>query len=143
MAKAKPEYSIVSYGIYDHWDATSKILPKIQTFTTEIPARTEIEFGFILKALRAKGKKCQFTINHPGILNNKGKPLAPFVGEEYVSSNDWQFYLGDTLWLPLDDKLGDWHMHIEIEGQIVAEKTFDIIPESALGEARFWKSRGF
>ncbi|MDB2356412.1 DUF3859 domain-containing protein, partial [Pseudoalteromonas sp.] len=47
MAKNKPLISMQSFGIYTHWDSSSKELPQIQTFTTKIPAKLDIEFGYI------------------------------------------------------------------------------------------------
>ncbi|MBC3766919.1 DUF3859 domain-containing protein [Neptunicella marina] len=140
MAKAKIQIEILSYGIHSQWDANSKALPRVQQFTTDIPARVDIEFGFIVNIKKAKGKKLRYCIYHPGILDKKGREMAPFDGEEYVRSNDWDFYLGDTIWLPLEDKLGPWHMTIEIDNQIVAEKLFDVVPETPQ-ESLYWAKR--
>ena len=56
-----------------------------------------IEFGFILNALKAKGKKLEFTIFHPDIPDDYGDVMEPFKGEIQVQNHDWNFYLGDTL----------------------------------------------
>jgi hypothetical protein len=69
--------------------------------------------------------------------------MAPFTGEIYVRNNDWQFYLGDTLWEPIADKTGDWQMVVECAGNIIAEKTFSVLSEYADGEIQFWKKRGY
>ncbi len=71
--------------------------------------------------------------------------LAPFDGEEHVGSNDWDFYLGDTIQLldpinGLESNLGDWRMVIEMQGKTIAEKTFKV---TARDEGQFWKRRGF
>ncbi|MDR9826702.1 DUF3859 domain-containing protein [Vibrio sp. FNV 38] len=145
MAKRSPIIDMTSYGIYSHWDAKSKDLPKIKDFTTLIPADEDIEFGFIVNIKRAKGELLDFCINHPGIVNKKGHVLAPFDGEIYVRSNDWDFYLGDTIQLlhpskGLESNLGEWHMTLKLKDRIIAEKVFKV---SSRDEAQFWKKRGF
>ena len=143
MPKLKPNYTISSFGIYDRWDEKNRDLPKITEFTCDIPATLGIEFGFILQAKKAKGKKLNYLIYHPNIPDEKGKPMQPFGGEVYVRNNDWEFYLGDTLWQPIGNKLGDWRMVIECEGKIIAEKTFSVLKEHGDGEIKFWKKRGY
>lgn len=126
MAKLKPEFSIVSYGIYTTWDSSSKELPRIKEFTTDIPAEVDIEFGYILNVKKGKGIKLNFIIYHPDVHDKKGNPLEPFTDDIYVSNNDWSFFLGDTIWNPVEDKVGPWRIIIEYQSTIVAEKTFDI-----------------
>jgi hypothetical protein len=60
------------------------------------------------------------------------KTLAPFDGEIYVRSNDWHFYLGDTIQLlcpinGLESNLGEWRMVLEMQGKTIAEKTFNVV----------------
>jgi len=140
VAKRSPIIEMTSYGIYSTWDSKSKHLPKIQEFTTHVPADIDVEFGFIVNIKKAKGAVIHYCIDHPGILSKKGDPLAPFEGEEHVGSNDWDFYLGDTIWAPVNDKLGQWQMRIELNGRTIAEKTFHLV---ARDEGQFWKKRGF
>ncbi|CAH0525658.1 DUF3859 domain-containing protein [Vibrio hippocampi] len=145
MARRSAVVEIVSYGVYDTWDSGSKDLPKIQQFTTQIAAEPQIEFGFIVNIKKAKGERLRYCITHPGIINKKGQTLAPFDGEVHVGSNDWDFYLGDTIQLlhPIDgleSNLGEWHMTMEINGRVVAEKTFKVV---AKDQGQFWKQRGF
>ncbi|WED28196.1 DUF3859 domain-containing protein [Vibrio sp. DW001] len=140
MAKRSAIIDMVSYGIYSTWDSKSKQLPKILEFTTQIPAELDIEFGFSINIKKAKGKIIRFCIDHPGIATEGGDVLAPFDGEEHINSNDWNFYLGDTIWLPINNKLGPWRMTIELDGNIIAEKTFDVYEK---GEGQFWRRRGF
>lgn len=141
MSKAK--FTISSFGIYQDWDEESKQLPIIKDFTTKIPAQLDIEFGFILQVLKGKGLKLNYTIYHPHIPDKKGEVMDPFTGEVYVRNNDWEFYLGDSLWEPIDDKTGDWRMVIGLGGKVVAEKTFSVLVEYGDGEIQFWKKRGY
>ncbi len=128
MAKRKPEFKIQSYGVYTHWAADSKELPHIQEFTTDVLAFVGVEFGFIVHAKGAKNQKLHYCIEHPGIKDDQGRRRPPFEGDVYVQSNDWNFYLGDTIWEPIQDKLGPWHMSLTLEGQPIAQKTFTLVP---------------
>ena len=131
---------MLHHGIYSQWDESSKQLPKLIEVTTDIPARENIEFGFVAKFKKAKGVKFSYTIYHPDILGDDGIAMPPFTGEVYVKNNDWDFYLGDTLWMPLNDKLGHWRMVLEHDNIILAEKTFivdiEVKGERTLGHAR-------
>ncbi|WP_117234743.1 DUF3859 domain-containing protein [Vibrio maerlii] len=140
MAKRSPVIEMTSYGIYTTWDSKSKDLPKIQEFTTYVYAEVDVEFGFIVNIKKAKGQKIRYCIYHPDITTDDGEVLEPFDGEEHIGSNDWDFYLGDTIWLPIDNKLGPWRMEIEMQGRVVAEKTFHLY---ARDEGEFWRRRGF
>lgn len=145
MAKRTPIIEMTSYGIYSHWDADSKDLPKITEFTTTVVADEDVEFGFIVNIKKAKGELLSYCIYHPGIINKKGKVLEPFDGDVYVRSNDWNFYLGDTIQLlhpveGIESNLGEWRMILQMKGKTVAEKTFKVIARDA---AQFWKNRGF
>lgn len=126
MAKKRPVIKMRSYGIYSTWDSKSKDLPKIKEFTTEIPAEIDIEFGFIINIQSARGKKIQFCIDHPGILDNAGDVRDAFTGEVHITNNDWSFYLGDTIWAPISDKCGPWRMTLELDGKVIADKTFNV-----------------
>jgi hypothetical protein len=143
MAKAKPITSMQSFGIYTQWDSSSKDLPQIQSFTTKVPAKLNIEFGFIVNFKKAKGEKLRYCIYHPKIPDDEGVALPPFEGVEYVKDNDWDFYLGDTLWEPINTKTGDWRMTIELNGKIIADKTFTVFEQEAMSEIEFWQKRGY
>ncbi|MEM7475943.1 MAG: DUF3859 domain-containing protein [Planctomycetota bacterium] len=125
----KPKVSIRSFGIYDHWDPESKTLPRVIEFTTTVQAKIDIEFGMVVNITGAKNQLLEYCIDHPGIRDDAGKVRAPFVGEIYVKSNDWDFYLGDTIWNPIDDKLGLWRMTVSFDGIVAAEKSFDVVRE--------------
>lgn len=143
MAKQKTQIDVVSYGVYRNWDPQSKSLPKIQQFTLVVPAQLDIEFGFIVNIKKAKNSKVRYCIYHPDIPDEDGIPLPPFDGEEYVRSNDWDFYLGDTLWEPVDNKVGDWRMTLELNGEVIVDKTFSVEEALPFDGAQFWnKHRG-
>lgn len=127
MAKRKPEIRMRSYGIYTQWDAGSKELPRIAEFTTRVPAKIDIEFGFIVNIQRAKNQQLEYCIYHPDIPDEDGVPRPPFDGMVYIKTNDWNFYLGDRIWHPIENKLGPWRMTLELENEIVAEKTFEVV----------------
>jgi len=145
MAKRSPIVEIKSYGIYQDWDSKSKHLPKIQEFTTKVTAQEEIEFGFIVNIKKAKGAVIEYCIDHPGVKGKKGQVLEPFTGELHIGSNDWDFYLGDTIQLldPIDgydSNIGKWAMSIRLKGEVIASKTFEVF---AKDEGEFWRKRGF
>lgn len=126
MAKRKVEVRILSHGLYRQWDSEAKDLPQIVEFTTEFPAVVGIEFGFVANVKGAKNQRLSYCIDHPGILDDQGQRRSPFEGTVYVKTQDWNFYLGDTIWEPLHDKLGSWRMWIALDGKVVAEKTFEL-----------------
>ncbi|MFG0261270.1 MAG: DUF3859 domain-containing protein [Novipirellula sp. JB048] len=130
MAKRKPQIRMRTFGIYAHWDAESKELPRFIQSTTRVRAKVGIEFGFVVNLKHAKNQLLHYCIDHPGILDAEGNRRPPFTGEVYVKQNDWNFYLGDTIWEPIEDKLGPWRLSIELEGTIVAEKTFELYREA-------------
>ncbi len=126
MAKRKTEAELYSYGIFDGWDSKSKAIPKLLKITDQIPAIEGIEFGYVLKIKGAKGALLRYRIAHPGIRDENGKILLPFDGVQHINSNDWQFFLGDSIWLPLNDKTGNWTLTTWINDVEVARKTFRV-----------------
>jgi len=145
MAQNNPRFKINSFGIYDGFEGAGKQLPKISRHTAVIPALVDIEFGLIVDVKKGKGISLDWCIEHPNIHDKNGKAMAPFAGSIIVRNNDWQFYLGDTIWLPEEDKVGDWHMYIEYEGSIVAQQVFEVSTDDleSQNERMFWKRRGF
>lgn len=127
MPRRKKTVTITSYGIYDRWDSSDKALPKVRQFTTQIQAVVDIEFGLIVNIKGAKNDELTYCIDHPGIVDAEGDVRLPFDGTVYIKTNDWHFYLGDTIWLPIEDKLGDWRMTLELDGEVVAQKTFELV----------------
>jgi hypothetical protein len=125
--KRSLEVHIKTWGIYSQWDRDSKELPKILERTTEVEAVIDIEFGMVVNIIGAKNMPLDFCIDHPGIRDDKGKVRRPFDGTVFVKTNDWDFYLGDTIWNPIEDKLGTWRMTLELDGELVAEKSFEVV----------------
>ncbi len=122
MAKRKITAEIYSYGIYSGWDRESKELPKIQKITNRIPITPDVEFGCIIILKGAKGKTIEFRIDHPPFKDSSGNRAAPFIGEYFINSNEYEFFLGDTVWKPYDDKAGTWELSTFIEGKRISYK---------------------
>ncbi len=126
MAKRRPTFKIYSYGEYSKWDRESREIPKILDFTTEIEASIGTEFGYVLHIKNGKGESVQFRIDHPPFLDEKGQVTPPFTGEQFIRTNDFEFYLGDCIWEPLEDKKGKWELTSWYQGKIVANKIFNL-----------------
>ena len=126
MGRRKPEFRMRTWGIYSQWDSDSRQLPKIVQVTTRVPAEVDIEFGFVVNVKGAKNQELEYCIDHPGILDDSGNRRGPFTGAVYVKTNDWDFFLGDTIWDPVDDKLGEWRLTLQMDGTPIAEKSFDV-----------------
>ena len=140
MAKKKIDVKLLNFGLYSQWDRESKEIPDFKKFTTTIPAQIGVEFGYILQIKKAKNKKIHFTIEHPPFRDSSGEIAPPFEGEVYINSNDYKFFLGDTIWEPVDDKVGIWRLICRIDDQIVADKSLEVVPELAdnSDELSFW-----
>ncbi|MDH6356449.1 DUF3859 domain-containing protein [Parabacteroides sp. PF5-9] len=126
MPKIKPTFEIKSYGLYTQWDRASKALPKIIRHTLDIPAEIGVEFGFILSVKGGKGESLDFRIDHPPFPDEKGEITPPFEGVYFVNSNDFLFFLGDTVWEPIENKRGEWILSVLYKGKEVARKSFHI-----------------
>ncbi|MCO8122248.1 DUF3859 domain-containing protein [Stieleria sp. TO1_6] len=135
MPKQKPDVRIRTYGIYSKWDSDSKELPSFQRQTDRILAKVDVEFGLIINVTGGKNLPLSFCIDHPGILDDQGKRRPPFEDVVYVKSNDWDFFLGDTIWEPIDDKLGPWRMTMQLQGKTVVDQTFELYAAPRRGDA--------
>lgn len=122
MAKKKITYELYSYGIYSRWERQSKELPKLLEITTQIPIKPDIEFGYVIKIKGAKGKRLKYKIDHPAFENRSGNIEPPFEGEVYINSNNYEFFLGDTVWEPYDDKVGKWKLSTVLDDELIAYK---------------------
>jgi len=127
MARKKADVSMHSHGLYDGWDRDSKALPTLIKITTEIEASLEVEFGYILRIRNARNSRITFRIEHPPFKGGDGEAAPPFVGELYVKTNDFRFFLGDTVWAPVKDKRGAWRLITWLDGEKVADKTLSLI----------------
>ena len=130
MAKRKITSRVVSHGIYNGWDGGSKDLPKIEKSGDTIPARVDTEFGYILNIKGARGKVLEFTIEHPPFMDENDQVVPAFKAELYVRTNDWSFFLGDKVWEPVEDKMGDWRLITAIEGTVLEDRTFTVERDS-------------
>jgi hypothetical protein len=127
MPKRKIEVELYSYGEYDRWDRESREIPKLLDITDVIKAEIGTEFGYVLHIRKAKGKRIDFRIDHPPFKDEDGKVRPPFTGQVFINSNQYEFFLGDCVWEPLEDKLGIWTMTTQIDGEIVAQKSIRLI----------------
>ena len=128
MAKRKKvEVKMYSYGEYERWDRESKEIPKLVDITNTIKASIGTEFGYVLFIKKAKGVELKFRIDHPNFVDSNGEPAPSFTGDLFIGSNDYEFFLGDCIWEPLKDKLGDWTMTTWVDGKEVAKKTLHLI----------------
>ena len=125
--RKKPEVTLHSYGLYDGWSRDSKDLPKLVKVTTEIKAALEVEFGYVLRIRNARNAMITFRIEHPPFKNDDGEVAPPFVGELFVKNNDFRFFLGDTVWAPVEDKRGAWRLITWLDGEKVADETITIV----------------
>ena len=127
MARKKSAVTMHSHGVYDGWDRDSKELPTLVKITTEIEAALDVEFGYILRIRNARNSKITFCIEHPPFQDSSGQPAAPFQGELYVKTNDFRFFLGDTVWAPVEDKRGEWRLITWLDGEKVADKSLLLV----------------
>ena len=127
MARKKSAVPMHSHGVYDGWDRDSKELPTLVKITTEIEAALDVEFGYILRIRNARNSKITFCIEHPPFQDSSGQPAAPFQGELYVKTNDFRFFLGDTVWAPVEDKRGEWRLITWLDGEKVADKALLLV----------------
>ena len=127
MSKKKPEVTIHSYGLYEGWNRESRELPTLVAITDEIKAELDIEFGYILRIRNARNCRIRFRIEHPPFKDSSGKTAPPFEGGLYVKTNDYRFFLGDTIWKPVEDKRGEWRLITWLDEKKVADKTLLLV----------------
>lgn len=127
MKRKNPTFKMYSFGEYSKWDRESKAIPKILNFSTEIKAKIGTEFGYVLHIKQGKGETITFKIEHPPFTDEKGVIMPPFTGEQFIRTNDFEFYLGDCIWEPLEDKLGNWELTTYYNEKVVAYKNFLLV----------------
>lgn len=116
-----------SHGLYDGWDRDSKELPNLVRITTEIDAAEDVEFGYILRIRNARNSRITFRIEHPPFKDSSGNIAPSFEGGLYVKTNDFRFFLGDTVWPPVSDKRGEWRLVTWLDGELIADKTLTLV----------------
>lgn len=127
MAKKKMAVELYSYGTYTRWDNQSKKLPKLTNVTVLVVIEPGVEFGYVLKIKGAKGKVLSYRIDHPQMWDETGVELPPFEGDYFVNSNDYEFFLGDTVWEPYAQMQGEWELTTSCDGRVLAKKKFRLI----------------
>ena len=127
MSKKKLKAIIQSYGIYESWANRKGGVPKILKHTKEIPAKLDTEFGYVLKVTGGRGQRIDFVIEHPPFKTAKGDIASPFKGVEYIKGNEFLFFLGDSIWEPIEDKRGTWRLVAKVSGTTIADMSFNVI----------------
>ena len=125
--KPKPEVEIINYGKYSRWNRDEKKLPEFIELTDRVEAELDVEFGMIVEIRKARGRYLDFIINHPPFMDEQGKMEPPFEGTFRVKQNPYRFFLGDTVWEPIDDKKGEWELLILFEEEVLAKKSILLI----------------
>jgi len=125
--KKLPEVEIISFGRFTRWNSTSRELPQLEELTEAIPAELDVEFGMIVEIRNGKGRYLEYIINHPPFRDNNGNITPPFEGVYQIKSNPYRFFLGDTVWEPVEDKKGTWKLIIRMENKVLAEKKLQLI----------------
>ena len=91
-----------------------------------------VEFGYVVNIQKARRETLEYEIRHPEFRGPDGTKAPPFTGSIRIPSNDYLFFIGDTLWEPLWDKYGPWRMILRIRGRIVADETFEVAPAATV-----------
>lgn len=126
MSKLKADVSVIYSGLFSQWNSDSDELPRFLAATVHVPAIIDTEFGFITRIKKAKNQQLTYCIYHPDIPDDDGHIRPPFDGTVFIKENDWRFYLGDCIWAPASNKVGNWRMTLELNGKIIADKTFKV-----------------
>lgn len=120
------EIELVNYGQYSEWDRDNSNLPKFLTLTESVKAEIGVEFGMIVEIRKARGRYLDFEIDHPPFEDESGDMAPPFTGTFRVKHNPFRFFLGDTIWAPIEDKLGNWKLSILLDGETLITKTIKL-----------------
>ena len=124
MAKRKLTATEMSYGIYEPWQKGARTVPQIRQFTDQIPGELGIEFGYVLRLIGGRGQVLNYRIEHPAFKDERGKLVGAFTGTQPITDNDYQFFLGDTLWEPVLPKCGYWTLITSHQGNELHRRRF-------------------
>ena len=127
LSKKKIDIHLFTWGEYTSWNKTSKVLPRILNIGDTVEAEIGTEFGYVLRIKKAKGIQLNFRIIHPPFSDKNGQQTDDFTGEVYINSNDYEFFLGDCVWEPLEDKLGPWRLITAMGEKVIADKTLHLV----------------
>src|SRR5690606_24209134 len=125
--KPAPEVEIINYGRYKQWDRNSRDLPEFLELSEEIKTELDIEFGMIVEIRKGRGRYLDFRIDHPPFTDAEGNVEPPFEGNFRVKQNPYRFFLGDTIWEPIDDKKGEWVLTLLFNDEILAQKRLMLV----------------
>lgn len=125
--KPLPEVEIISYGKYTPWDRDSKSLPELLEMSEVVKAEVGVEFGMLVEIRKGKGRYLDYQIDHPPFTDEYGVPSPPFEGVHQIRTNPHIFFLGDTIWEPVADKIGAWTMSIFCEDILLASKKLQLV----------------
>ena len=122
----------VNYGLFAKWSNRCSELPKFLKFTKIIPARVEAEFGYTLNIVNGKGRSVDYTVYHPDFRDSSGAVEPTFIGSVPIRKSPFRVYIGDTLWEPISDKVGEWRFVAKIDGEVVEDMSFEIVNDTTL-----------
>ena len=132
-ARKQLRLTVRSYGLYEAWTSGQKHLPILQQFTNLIPATIGIEFGMIVNIQHGRGHKLDWKMEHPPFVNQQTGRVEPaFHGQEHIPNNNYDFFLGDTVWQPWQDKCGPWTLTISHRKQQLAQHSFLLVDPSTI-----------
>ena len=134
MKNKKPHIRIESYGRYTPWDKESRKLPGILEFTHIIEATEGNEFGMTLLITGGRGIRLSYCIKHPPYKNDCGDIERYFTGEYRINSNHYEFYIGDCISVPVEEKIGVWEFTVYFRNNKIAAQKFEIVPCNTLTE---------
>jgi hypothetical protein len=121
------EIEIINFGEYSEWESDNQQLPKFIRLALEVKAAVGVEFGMIVEIRKARNRYLDFRIDHPPFLDDSGEMSHSFTDTFRVKHNPFLFFLGDTIWEPLEDKRGAWVLTILEGKEVLATKTIHLI----------------
>jgi len=125
--KPLPKVTVLSFGRYTKWDRDDPALPELVDLTDQVKAEVGVEFGMVVELVQARGRYLDYKIEHPPFTDSEGNMESAFEGTVQIKYNPYSFFLGDTIWEPVEDKKGPWTMSVYMEGTRLATKTIHLI----------------